>query len=772
MLYRGLALVLLAGGLSGVMYASVTGEQSAAQRIVSAAVGLLIAVASVWLALHPRRFAGLLHARAPLVIAFGLLFIAAVAACTGMAFGALSFAGFAFVALGGALVPGRWWVAYGSLAAALTLAAGFATGENRDLPAQHFAGWVLVGVSVSCVNFAFFGHELGRIAVRLRRLEGVLALERERIAAVLGAVAPLRALLDTIAGIALCAERAAAGLPGIDRARLLEGVARSRAAALALRSDLPDSVDGPGLRVRLEELTGSYAHLTVARRVRLDVYVEPLADRVPARVAECVGKTVLRALDNVCDHAARLGDACALRRVQITVSTADGDALLRCVIEDDAGGAAPYDWGEGSELSAAAARSLGGRFCYEQGEHGVRVVLELPRTAGCALVQREDHPRERIVPAAVRSLSRMLRATRRTQAIALVAQGVDVAGGTLAQPIATSAIAVLTVEALMHRAGLRGERPDGSRWVLAAVGVAIVASGAIDQADRFQTSGWAAMVMLEVAWRQGWRPWLASEIVRAIVVVLTLSAPTVGFVRGFGVQVLFPFGIGILAFATNRLAHVSETLEAQVGSAGERWTAIQTAVAAAQQRHDVIKPLQEAIEDSSVAPETLALSERLDALAGELQDRITALSRTCAPARNLLLTIRDTLSVMLAPVPVKMTAQEVSLDGPSFYPGALIERYGRRTALLDLLAKIAEACQEACPPHPWGSPRLRRLDVSLHQASPYDPIYVTVLPIPAGRPTRSLDGEVALFAGLAGAEVEEGPGPGAFTIKLGAGRLG
>lgn len=418
--------------------------------------------------MRPRRFAEMLHARALVVTAFGLLFIAAVAASTGMAFGALSFAGFAFVALGGALVPGRWWVAYGSLAAVLTLLAGFATGENRDLPAQHFAGWVLVGVSVSCVNFAFFGHELGRIAVRLRRLEGVLALERERIAALLGAVAPLRALLDTIANGALRAERAATGLRGIDRARLLEGVVRSRAAAAALRSELPGSADRAGLRVRLEELARSYAHLTVSGRVRLDVRVEPRADRVPAPAAECVERTVLRALDNVCDHAARLGDACPLSRVRIDVTTCSSDEWLRCAIEDDAGGAVPGDYGEGSALSAAAARSLGGRFSYEQGEHGVRAVLELPRTAGRSLVQDEEHPGERIVPAAVRSLSRMLRATRRTQAIALVAQGVDIAGGTLVQPIATSAIAVLAVEALMHRAGLRGERPDGSRWVLAA----------------------------------------------------------------------------------------------------------------------------------------------------------------------------------------------------------------------------------------------------------------------------------------------------------------
>jgi hypothetical protein len=774
-LYRATALTIAGAGMFGLAFAAVTTGQTRAQQLACLAVGFALAAVGVSFAARPVDLEHLFHGRPAAVAAFGLLFVTAVAAGSGMANTPLWFASGICVALGAAALPGWWWLPYGVLAALLSLAGGFATGENLHLGAQHAAGWVLFGAPLMFVNAGYVGHVLGAVILRLRRLEGVLASERDRIGTVFEALAPITALRAGIGAVLEDIAGVARRLPADEGAAVLGGVTDSRAALHRFQDTLPDSAGPPGLDVLLEELCRQCTQLTIGHGARLHVLVAPGCEQVPVRIGEAIKQIVRRALDNTDDRCAELGPHHAPVTVEIRVDRSGSRHPLRCTVTDDAGGVVPTEYGEGSEYSRRTAHNLGGVFRYEQGPQGVRAAAEFPETAGPRLSDADDQPRERITPAVARAASLIFRSTRWAAGLSMIAEGaLDVTRGGLFGRAILAAVAAVAVELLLARAGLRGQRSSAAArpWVAAAVVVAIAASGAVRQADQFQTAAWAATVMLEVAWRYGWKPWLIVELARVGVVAATLQAPTAGV--GFGVvsQVLFPFGVGIIAAGAHELVELTLKLETQVGSASERWTAIRTAVAAADARHDVVGEVSKAID--RVLPaitgeadlrELTVLRDRLERRSGDLTHRLGRISRTCGPARNLEATIRDTIGTMVAPARVELVADEI-VSTEEKYAGSIIDRFGRRTALIELLAKVAEACMAHCPPYPWGTPRLQSLHVNVSQPNPLGRVQITVTPVPARRARRSLESEVALFAASAGADVQEGLASGTFTLAF------
>ena len=763
LLYRIIALVLVVAGVFGVAFAAaatgLTPSQQAARMVV--ACGMLAAAA--WLALRPARLERLLHASPELLVASGLLFAIAVAWTNGMADTPFWFATAAWIALGAAMLPGAWWLPYGLTAAAASLLAGYASGQNAHLGAQHAAGWVLVGVPVTFVDAAYVGRRLGAMTMSLRRLEEVLAPERDRIAAVLDGLAPVGALLARIEGLLEEARRVALQAPVDRREPLLAGVAESRAQIEALERSVRDPREAAGLGERLRSFCASYTHL--AGRAEVRVSVAPPCEHLPPHLAIAVHQIVARALDNVCDRCRHA--AAGPVRVAVAVGPAPHARTVRCSIDDDAGGRVPSAYGEGSDHSRETATKLGGRFAYEQLSRGVRVVVDLPLPAGPALRAGPDRSSGPALPALQRTISHTLRATRWAAGLSMVAGGLDITRGDVAASVAVALLAALAAEALLHQAGLRGERPvaESWPWVVGAALVAIAASGLVEQADRFQTAGWAATVMLELAWRYGWGAWLAVELARIPVVVLTLQAPTTGPGYGLAAQVLFPFGVGLIAAAARAVVRRGEELEEAIGSAGERWTAIAVETTAAQRRHDVVSPLYRAIDADTRSPELASLRRRLEALDDALAHELDVISRSCGPVRDLGTTVEATLGTMIAPVRVAMDRSEVHVEPPG-YPGARIERFGRRIALLELLATLGEASVERCPPHPWGRRRLQRVDVRMSQARAAAPIYLTVAPVPCTGAASSLDGDIALLAAAAGVEVVAASGGRPLTVRL------
>jgi hypothetical protein len=236
-----------------------------------------------------------LHGRPSFVAAFGLLFVTAVAAGSGVAFAPLWFPALVVLAVGAFVVTeGRWWLAYGLLAAGLALAAGFVSGENTDLAGRDLAGRVWFASSVYMISAAYFGRTYGGLAIRLRRLELVLLRERDRIAEVSTAVTAFRALLAQFGRLADDVETAAkrlslnAGADSLNKVRLV------RDALTKL-----DPEGEPGLRVMLEDVAAS----AVPRGIRWRVNVADGCDAVSVRTAECLKQIVMRAVINVERHA-------------------------------------------------------------------------------------------------------------------------------------------------------------------------------------------------------------------------------------------------------------------------------------------------------------------------------------------------------------------------------------------------------------------------------------------------------------------------------------
>jgi len=756
LLYRSTAFGLATVGIFGVAITLTTMKQSVPQKAVSAVVGALLIAGGAWLWRRPRRFAEVLHGHPPLVAAFGLLFMTALAAGSGVAFAPLWFPALVVLSVGAFVVTGgRWWLAYGLLAAGLALAAGFASDKNADLAGRDLAGRVLFASTVYMICAAYFGRTYGGLAIRLRRLESVLSRERDRIAEVSAAVTVFRALLADFGRLADDVETAAKRLPVDVGADSLHKVRLARDALTRLDPAQPDPEGEPGLRVMLEDL----AAFAVPRRTRRRVSVAPGCDAVPVRIAEGIKQIVMRALINVERH--------AKAATEVRVDVRASGSGLRCTVQDDGGGTAPERHGEGSRHSEEWAAAMGGRFFYEQAGAGVRVVVELPLTEDPTLAEAQDHPRQLLSTLVKTQISRILRACRWGAALGMIViSALDVPH---ADPVpnAVSAIAAaLAVELFMYRAGMREERPGAHpAWLVGAVLVAIAASGLIDQTDRFQTSGWVAAVLLEVAWRRGWPQWALAELVRIPVVLLTLGVETVGLPLGLAEQVLFPIVTGVMAAAAHALVGRTEQLERAVGSASARWTAITTAAGAIAARHDVVELLDVALDKLRGSPEHAALTARVHALSDDLVARHNALTETCSDVGDLLETVRWTLAVVIAPVPVGFTADDIHYAQPIAYAGGKIERFGCRNALLDCVAKFAEATLQTCPPRPWGTPGLSRLSVLAYQTDP-DWIDLIGTPIPPGRDPPTIAAEAALYAATAGVEIVEALADGGFHLRI------
>ncbi|MDQ3029007.1 MAG: hypothetical protein M3R09_03035 [Actinomycetota bacterium] len=755
MLYRSTAFGLAGVGVFGFAIAVTTTHQSVPQQVVSAVVGAGLVAGGTWLWRRPRQFAKVLHERPSLVAACGLLFMTAVAAGSGVAFAPLWFPALVVLAVGAFVVTdGRWWLAYGLLAAGLALAAGFASGENADLLGRDVAGRVWFASSVYMISAAYFGRTYGGLAIRLRRLELVLARERDRIAEVSAAVTVFRALLVQFGRLADDVETAAKRLPVDGGADSLNKVRLARDALTRL-----DPEREPGLGAMLEDV----AAFAAPRGVRWHVSVASGCDAVSLRIAEAIKQIVMRALINVDRH--------AKDPTEVRIDVRASQRGLRCTVQDDGGGTPPERYGEGSRHSEKRAAAMGGRFFYEQAGAGVRVVVELPLSGQPTLTDAEDHPRQMLSTLVKAQISRILRAVRWAAALGMIAiSAFDVPE---ADPVRNTVLAIsaaLTAEFFMYRAGMREQRRAHPAWLMGALLVAIAASGLIDQTDRFQTSGWVAAILLEVAWRNGWSQWMLAEMVRIPVVVLTLRTPTAGLPLGLAEQVLFPIVTGVLALAAHALVGRTEQLEQAVGSARERWTTITTAAGAIAARHDVVELLDVALDKLDGLPEHPALAARVQTLSDNLLTRHNALTETCSEVGDLLETVRWTIAVVIAPVPVDFRADDIHYAQPIAYAGAKIERFGSRNALLDCVAKFAEATLQSCPPRPWGSPGLSRLNLRAYQTDP-DWIDLIATPIPPGRKRPNITAEAALYAATAGVQIIEGFADGTFHLRIQAAKI-
>lgn len=267
---------------------------------------------------------------------------------------------------------------------------------------------------------------------------------------------------------------------------------------------------------------------------------------------------------------------------------------------------------------------------------------------------------------------------------------------------------VAPAEGLLAFAGLRGEHPNRGRLVFIAAVLAIAASGAIPQGTRYTTNGWAAMVLLELAWRYGWKAWIFGEIARIPTVSLMMDTAH-GLAPAISAQIVLPLGVGLVAVFANRLMEQAEQLERRIGTSSERWSTICEIVGSAAYRHDVLAPVLEAAPDIEHP-----LIRRLAQISEQLSSSLNELRAKTEVSEDLQQTIKDVFEAVLEDVAIDVAVQVIPED-PQSYPGAAIDRFGRRAKLLDGLGGLALYYLRRDPPDPFRRKGLRKLTIRLIQ---------------------------------------------------------
>ncbi len=712
LLYRGSAAVHIAGG------AIVLSSGIAQHNRLAVLIGVLIVAGASVMALRPDWWATLLLGRHGRWIVVAALASAFAAIFTGYVNEPFFMESAFLVATAAAILPPGQWSYFAALAIAIRLFGAVLDGGVAGAWNHHYAAW-LAGSCLAYLTACFFGALCGAIALRMRPLEAVAGREEERIETFERARSRIRAEHARIRPLLDHLEHLAASMTsGGEEQALLRGVLQSR--RLLERQDEAHPRELVGLEGLLGALADSYSHLTARRHVQIEVSVAPFFEDLPVLLASDLCSWAGRALDNV----AKLPNSSPLSRVRISVSSLGSD-WLRMVVEDDGAGSVPTQTGEGTSFVRSESLAHGGRFHYAKGKRGVKAVHDIPligqgstTLAYTAEGKLRTADSERITPYTAHELSRVIRATRWTAAAILIgASAFDVGGSAhlIAYGLLTVAF-VAPVEGLLALAGLRGEHPNRGRLVFIAATLAIVASGVIPQGTHYTTNGWAAMVLLELAWRYGWKAWVLGEIARILTVSLTMDTSH-GLAPAISAQIVLPLGVGLVAVFANRLMGQAEQLERRIGTSSERWSTICEIVGSAAYRHDVLAPVLGAVPkiDHPVI-------RRLGRINEELTSSLSELRTKTEVSEDLQQTMKDVFEAVLEDVVIDVMVQIIPED-PSSYPGAAIDRFGRRAKLLDGLGGLALYYLRRDPPDPFRRKGLRELTIRLTQSLPgRDPV--------------------------------------------------
>ncbi len=713
LVFRGIAVGHLVAGLFALGFVVATPELATPSATAAGVVSAVIVVLSAVGAYRSEWMERFIYSR-PRERAI-LLLVAAVAANAIFPFGYGPLYGWtlAAVATGAGQLRGRGWLAYGLVAALLSLIGAGLSGQLDHLGADRHAGTVLIGSPLGLINAAFFGTCVHKVIQRLRRLELTARQEGERPARLRAALPDVERLQRAAVVLIDDAERVARGLSDASARGLLEGVARSRGAASRLIADGPRADEGAGLRAMLGLQLSSWSHLWTAREMTYVLAVSAAADEIAVPVLEAVQRALVEVLDNVDRHGA-LGGV-----VRIDAAVVEDFLVIDLHNDLDPSPRRPTREGTGFGKSSAASalRGVGGTIAFrtEAGRrHCATLTVPLLRAQSAASADELDLRSTNHAAQVSRWLSSAFRSFRRVAALGmLAAAAADLPGsqGRLAAPAAV--VAAITAELLLARAGLRGERSGAMRWVIAASATAIAASALMPQADRYQTAVWAALVLVELAWRGGWRWWIGAEALRTTAVVTTMFIPAGEAGLAYSAQVLLPWLFGLGAVAAHRVMRPTFELQQQLGTAAERFSSLQSFARSIAARHSLIAPLGESID--RLPGEHESLRERIDALYREMLVSAADVDKLYPPQVTLRESIEETLEAVLN-VPVRCLGFDEILIAPRGFTGAQMDAHARRAGVLDDLAAFAEQhLLDAVEPTVWGDPRLESVTVEATQ---------------------------------------------------------
>ena len=708
---RGIAVAHLISGVLGLgLVLSTPMSRTGAE--LAGALCLLIVGLSAAATFCPDRLEPLLFGH-PRELAIGLLVLAvAVNTAFGLSSGPLFGWSLCAIATGAAQLPGRGWLSYGLAAALLAVIGTTLAGHSDGLADDHLAGSVLLGAPVGLINAAYFGTRMNLVIRRLRRLELTARQEGDRPKRLREAIPDLeRHGAETLALID-DAERATGMVPQASAKDLLAGIVTSRQ-TVARVIEGGGVAAGTGLRAMMDLQLSAWSHLWTAREMTYRLTVSAAADEVPVRSLSAIQEALQELLDNVDRHGAPGG----LVRVDASVNEDFLVIELRNDLDPSPRQTVREGGGYGTARATAALRRVGGTIRLRRepdGQHSATLRLPLLHPETSASAHHMDLRSTNHAAQVARWLSVAFRAFRWASAIGMLAtSALDLpdAEGRTAFPVAL--VAVAAVEVLLHRAGLRGERPDAQRWTLAACSIAIVASALMPQADLYQSAPWAAIVLLELAWRNGWLWWIAAEALRSTAVLLTMSLPADGVARAYAVQLLLPWLLGVGAAAAHRLMRPVYELQRELGTASERFSSLQRFARSLAARHTLIAPLSAVVDGLPAERDTL--SARLDDLYRRMLESANQVDTLYPRQVSIRDSIRQTFEAVLS-VPVKCERFEDILITPRAYAGAAVDAHAQRSAVLDDLAFFAEQhLLNAVEPSVWGNPRLESLVVEASQ---------------------------------------------------------
>lgn len=709
--FRGIAVAHLISGLLGLGLVLST-PMSRTSADVAGALCLLIAGLSVAGMCYPDRLEPLIFGH-PRELAIALLVAAAaVNTAFGLSYGPLFGWSLCAIATGAGQLPGRGWLSYGLAAALLSVIGTTLVGDSGGLAHDRVAGSVLVGATVGLINAAFFGTRMNLVIRRLRRLELTARQEGDRPKRLRAAIPDLERHGAEAVALIDDAERATAMLPQSSAQDLLAGIVTSRqTVARVIEGD--GVAAGTGLRAMLDLQLSAWSHLWTARGMTYSLTVSAAADEVPVRMLSAIREALHELLDNVYHHGAPGG----LVRVDGSVSEDFLVIELRNDLDRSPREAVREGGGYGTARATAALRRVGGTITLRQepaGQHSATLRLPLLRADTAATADQMDLRSTNHAAQVARWLSVAFRAFRWATAIGMLATSawdLPDGEGRVAFPIAL--VAAGAVELLLHRAGLRGMRPDALRWTLAACLVAIVASAVMPQADRYQSAPWAAIVLLELAWRNGWLWWIAAEALRSAAVLLTMSVPADEAARAYAAQLLLPWLLGIGAAAAHRLMRPVYELQRELGTASERFSSLQRFARSLAARHTLIAPLSAVVDGLPAENDTLRT--RLDDLHRRMLISAKQVDTLYPRQVSIRDSIRQTFEAVLN-VPVECARFDDIIIAPRVYAGAAVDTHAQRAAILDDLAFFAEQhLLNAVEPSAWGQPRLQSLIVEASQ---------------------------------------------------------
>ncbi|MTD47334.1 hypothetical protein GKE82_24315 [Conexibacter sp. W3-3-2] len=715
--YRVAALGFLVGGLLAIPGALNAPGFSDLARGSALVLGAAISVVGAGLTVRPDRLRRIVHGRPEFVVPG--LFIAsfAVNAVYGIEYGPLFFFSAVAITVGASLLPGQGWLTYSLAAVVVNFALLFLTGQSGELAENENVAWVAIAFPANFVAGAYVGKTFMRIAVRMRRLGLLASREREHLVRLRGEHLPA---LERHTGEATAIRAAMSALaedaPAPRREALLSAVARSELAQRRLESSVSPDAGG---------LAGDSTSWMLLDSARTALGARVVIERFTvASELERLSLPAIRALQEVLAQTiANASRTATFRELRVDLRP-EGLGLIAEIYtgpEDDRPGsgeaAAPSGGGGlGGSLARDAVEAVSPGSSFRWG----------PSPGGSGWIARahlsglhHDQPAARAddVPSTdhVRQVtlwtSQALRALRWAGAVTMI--GVSALDLDERQVTATliAVGATAGVEFFMRRAGMRGEDRTDDSMVWAALAIALLASAALPQGGHYQSTGFAAAVMVEVAWRKGLRAWVAVELARIAVILATIYVPDENVLRALSAQVLFPVACGLAAAAAHRLVSRTAAAQQDVGTQAERSAVLAQVARNLSVRHELFGALSDALATPTSAQE----HDLADQLA-DLRSRMTNLGTDIDRCYDVSDELEDAViaafkSVLEVPVYTLNFFAIPRLN--TNYTGAAIRLYGARARLLDELSFAAEHfIRPAVPATAFGKPQLRSVHVT------------------------------------------------------------